>query len=290
EEDLRDPLADGLAQAEHLQAALLDPIRDVLGKTRRVIIVPDGALHALNFETLPGSAGRYWIEDVEISVAPSLSVLNEAGGKTGPPSLLLIGAPLSAGDAYPALASAPVEIQGIQNRMGARRTEVRVGSAATPQAFLSAMPQNFSMIHFTAHAEANPESPLDSAVILSQESGGSKESGGFKLYARDIMGLKLSADLVTISACRSAGARSFAGEGMVGFAWAFLQSGAHSVIAGLWDVGDDSSAKLMDELYQGLMRGLKPAAALREAKLALLHSAGALKKPFYWAPYQTYIR
>jgi CHAT domain-containing protein len=145
------------------------------------------------------------------------------------------------------------------------------------------------MIHFAAHAEANSQSPLESAIILSKNGELSKNGGQFKLYARDITGLKLSADLVTISACRSAGARTYGGEGLVGFAWAFLQSGAQSVIAGLWDVEDKSSSELMEKLYQGLATGLKPAAALRQAKLGLLRS-GPYRKPFYWAPYQTYIR
>jgi CHAT domain-containing protein len=138
------------------------------------------------------------------------------------------------------------------------------------------------MIHFAAPPRQLAES-LESAIILS------KNGDRFKLYARDITGLKLSADLVTISACRSAGARAYGGEGLVGFAWAFLQAGALSVIAGLWDVGDESSSQLMGKLYQALASGMKPAAALRHAKLAMLHS-GPYRKPFYWGPYQTYIR
>jgi len=50
--------------------------------------------------------------------------------------------------------------------------------------------------------------------------------------------LPLQAELVTISACRSAGARTYSGEGLVGLAWAFLNAGAHNVVAGLWNVED----------------------------------------------------
>ena len=113
------------------------------------------------------------------------------------------------------------------------------------------------MIHFAAHAETNAQRPLESAVILS------RSGDRYKLYARDIAGLKLSASLVTISACRSAGARTYGGEGLVGFAWAFLQAGAHAVIAGLWDVGDQTSSALMDKLYEGIASGMSPAAALK---------------------------
>ena len=102
------------------------------------------------------------------------------------------------------------------------------------------------MIHFTAHATANVESPLDSAVVLSGP------DNGYKLYARDVAETPLRADLVTVSACRSAGERTYSGEGLVGFAWAFLRAGARNVIAGLWDVDDRSTARLMDALYGGL--------------------------------------
>jgi CHAT domain-containing protein len=140
------------------------------------------------------------------------------------------------------------------------------------------------MIHFAAHAEANLESPLDSAVILSED------SQGFKLYAKDIVNLQLSTNLVTLSACHSAGARSYHGEGMVGFAWAFMQSGVRNVIAGLWDVDDTSSSQMMITLYKGIASGKRPSTALREAKLEMLKSNGSQQKPVYWAPYQTYLR
>jgi CHAT domain-containing protein len=45
----------------------------------------------------------------------------------------------------------------------------------------------------------------------------------------------------------------------------------------------------MDKLYEGIALGMSPAAALRRAKLALLQSKGAARRPFYWAPYQLYI-
>jgi len=74
----------------------------------------------------------------------------------------------------------------------------------------------------------------------------------------------------------------------VGLSWAFLRAGAHSVIGALWEASDDSSPRLMDSLYAGLESGQNPAAALRQAKLTLLHAQGRFSKPFYWAPFQVY--
>jgi len=138
------------------------------------------------------------------------------------------------------------------------------------------------MVHFTAHATANMESPLESAVVLSGP------DTGYKLYARDVADKPLRADLVTVSACRSAGERTYSGEGLVGFAWAFLHAGARRVIAGLWDVDDRSTARVMDELYAGLQAGQAPARALREAKLALIREGGQPAGPYYWGPFQIF--
>jgi CHAT domain-containing protein len=139
------------------------------------------------------------------------------------------------------------------------------------------------MIHFTAHGLANRTSPLDSAVILSPK------SGAFLLYARDIADQPIHAQLVTIASCRSAGAKSYPGEGLLGLAWAFLRAGAADVIAGLWDVNDKSTAEIMAGLYAGLAVGKCPADALRSAKLAMTRRTDSYRKPYYWGPFQNYI-
>ena len=63
--------------------------------SRRFIIVPDGPLYALNFETLPAS-GRFWIEDATIVVTPSLNLLasRHLAPRSGK-SLLIVGDALS---------------------------------------------------------------------------------------------------------------------------------------------------------------------------------------------------
>ena len=227
----------------------------------------------------PGGAPRYWIEDVTIGIAPSLRLLAERPVRRGTaPRLLLLGDPVASDSSFPALTHAAGEIASVTRHFGGRDQVMLAREAATPEAYRAAGPGGFSAIHFTAHAVANRESPLDSAVLLS----------GGKLYAREVMDVPLTADLVTVSACRGVGLRTYSGEGLVGFAWAFLRAGARHVIAGLWDVNDQSTAALMDVLYREMAAGKPPAAALRAAKLSLIASPGNLRKPYYWAPFQLY--
>jgi CHAT domain-containing protein/tetratricopeptide (TPR) repeat protein len=284
---LGDPLALRSAGVR-LFEILVAPFASELRRDARVIVVPDGPVYGVNLETLPVVSGRphYWIEDAEIQVAPSLALLH-ASGQSAPATtgerraLLLIGDAIVEEPEFPALKYAPVEMRSVAAHFQNRAVVIQ-GERASPQAYRSARPETFSMIHFTAHAAANVDSPLDSAVILSGA------GGQYKLYARDVAELPLRADLVTISACRSAGERAYSGEGLIGFAWAFLRAGAQRVVAGLWDVDDRSTAELMDLMYARLAGGDSAAAAMRGAKLQLLARDGREAKPFYWAPFELF--
>jgi CHAT domain-containing protein len=284
-EDLRDPLESHYPAGEKLSQILLGPIRELVPAGSRVTIVPDGALHSLNFETLPdlNSPSKYWIEDVTLSVAPSLGLLlNSHAPKKTQPSLLAIGDPEPAAQEYPRLPYARKEVETIAALFSPSSKDVYQGPKSIPSSYGKAVPSRFSLIHFAAHATANRASPLDSALILS------REGNAYKLTARDVMNIPLDADLVTLSSCRSAGARAYSGEGLVGLAWAFLQAGARRVIAGLWDVNDKSTSLLMSKLYEDLTRGVAAEDALQAAKLSLLRADYPYRKPYYWGPFQLY--
>lgn len=283
----RDPLLAGKAAGERLYRTLIEPVGEHLPRGARVIVVPDGPLHYLNFEALPvpGGEPRYWIEDVTLAVAPALGILTSArAASRRPERVLVIGDAIEADPRYPRLKFAGEEIAGIARRWPAGECRVVSGAAATPSIWAQENAVSWPLIHFAAHAEANSRSPLDSAIILSPD------RGRYKLYARDFASQPLRADLVTISACSSAGVKSYAGEGLVGLAWVFLRGGANSVIAGLWDVNDRSTAVLMGHLYAGLAEGQTPLEALRGAKLSLLREGGLYSRPYHWAPFQLYTR
>jgi CHAT domain-containing protein len=177
-------------------------------------------------------------------------------------------------------------MKSVASHFSAADQKILTRGQATPSAYLASSPEEFSYIHFVAHGTASRLSPLDSAIVLSKESA---QDNSFKLYARVIKGQKLRADLVTISACYSAGERAYSGEGLVGLSWAFLAAGAHNVVAALWDVSDASTPQLMDKFYDELNKGASADAALRTAKLSLLHGK-QFHNAFYWAPFQLYAR
>jgi CHAT domain-containing protein len=280
---------DDRVAGEKLFATLIAPAQKLIPANSRLILLPDGSLYGLNFETLiaPGSKPHYWIEDVTLTTASSLTMLAAAANR--PPAkeknLLLVGNTKEANAAFPPLTQSAVEMKKIEAYFPEPHRAVLEGERATPSAYLSSNPERFSYVHFSTHGTASRTRPLESAVVLSKEPGGDT----YKLYARDIVTRHLQAELVTISACYGSGSRAYSGEGLVGLSWAFLRAGAHNVIGALWEVSDaPATPQLMDSLYNELNQGKDPATALRDAKLTLLHSGNVFAKPFYWAPFQLY--
>ncbi len=285
ETGMRDPLRTPSEAGRKLYDTLVAPVASLIPKGSGVLVIPDGPLHEISFDTLPvyhDGNPHYLIEDVIVAVTPSFKLFSGEDSKVMPHrDALIIGDPVSPGPEFPPLRHAGTEIQKVASHTMSARTVVITGKAARPEAWKTSNPGSFSMVHIAAHAEANEHSPLDSAIILSPGSG-------YRLYAREIIGTPLTARLVSLSACRSSGARTYAGEGMVGFAWAFLHAGARSVVAGLWDVADISTPMVMDRLYAGVEAGEEPIEALRNARLALMRTA--YSKPFYWGAFQCYTR
>jgi CHAT domain-containing protein/Flp pilus assembly protein TadD len=275
-----------------LYRTLIAPAKELLRKDAKVFIIPDGSLNNLNFETLivADPKPHYWIEDADVANSSSLRVLaasfarHRVREKKHARNLLLIGDSVAPSKEYPELPRAGQQMANVAKHFPASEKRIYQGDQATPAAYLAGNPDQFAYVHFVAHGTSSRLSPLDSAIVLSK---GAAQADSFKLYARDIVQRPLHADLVTISACYSAGERAYSGEGLVGLAWAFLRAGAHNVIAGLWEVTDASTEQLMDRFYDELDHGASPDQALRAAKLSLLRGS-AFHNPFYWAPFQLY--
>jgi CHAT domain-containing protein/tetratricopeptide (TPR) repeat protein len=299
-----DVLVSSDSDGQLLYRTLIAPAQAFLKRDAKVFIIPDGSLNNLNFETLlvpdskptdpkmpesntPQPKVHYWIEDVTIADASSLRILasTHAVKTKRERTLLLVGNSVSPNKTYPELSRAAAQMESVARHFPGK-LKVFAREKATPAAYLESNPERFSYIHFVAHGTANRLSPLDSAIVLSKSS---VEDDSFKLYARDIILRPMQADLVTISACYSSGEGRYSGEGLVGLSWAFLRAGAHSVIAALWEATDVSTQQLMDKFYDELDKGAGPDAALRAAKLSLLHNS-SFHNAFYWAPFQLYTR
>ena len=130
------------------------------------------------------------------------------------------------------------------------------------------------------HGVAVPKYPERSALVLGNDPA-NREDG--LLQVREITSLRLSADLVTLSACDTGTGRLEGEEGVESLERAFLIAGARTVVATLWSADDTFTAALIEAFYTHLAAGDDKGAALRNAKLEIIRKFGYLAPPYYWA-------
>ena len=143
----------------------------------------------------------------------------------------------------------------------------------------------YRFVHFATHGILNSEHPELSGIVLSLVNERGQPTDGF-LRLNEIYNLRLSADLVVLSACQTGLGKEIRGEGLVGLTRGFMYAGARSVVASLWKVDDRATAELMKRFYLGMLRdNLPPAAALRVAKVEMWKQK-RWSAPFYWAAFE----
>jgi CHAT domain-containing protein len=174
------------------------------------------------------------------------------------------------------------EAKAIARLVPADKRLVALGAAASRDLVTSGILSRYRILHFATHGLLHPVLPERSGLVLSLFDAAGRPRDGF-LAAPDVAVLDLPADLVVLSACRSGLGRELRGEGLVGLTQAFFRAGARGVVVSSWDVQDRATAILMANFYTNLLhRHLPPAAALREAQLAL-RSQPTTTSPSLWA-------
>ena len=179
------------------------------------------------------------------------------------------------------LPHAGAEAAAIRALLPADRTFAATGFDAGRETVLGGALSRYRILHFATHGVLDADRPLLSFLALAQLDPAGRRVPG-PLYAHEIYGLDLPAELVVLSACDTARGREVRGEGLVsGLPRAFLYAGAARVLVSLWEVGDESTRELMTAFYRGLIeQRLSPPAALREAQLAMWRDR---RPPYRWA-------
>jgi CHAT domain-containing protein len=288
------------ALARALGVALLDPALAGLDSgVTRLVVVPDGPLHRVPFDALRMAAGRYVVERFGVSLAPSAGVAAALWRRprpdpNAPVRLLAMGDPAfgsapgtvrgTADDGRSAFDSAGtlprLKASGAEARAVARyaaAADVRLGEEASA-AFLEQAPLGaYRVIHLATHAIVDDRAIGRSAIALAAGDG---ESG--ILLPGDLAALDLDADLVVLSACRTAGGVVLDGEGVQGLTAPLLQAGARAVVATGWRIDDRRTVRFVLDFYDALARGLTVGDALHDAKLTALHHGAP---PAEWAAF-----
>lgn len=188
--------------------------------------------------------------------------------------------------AFPRLRWTANEVSGARAALGSGAADLHLGLEASEHALRSRDLSGYRYLHFATHGVLAGDLPYlrQPALVLSQV-GDLQGQDGF-LTMGEVAALDLRAELAVLSACQTALGEEIAGEGVVGLMRAFLLAGSRAVVVSLWKVDDESTARLMGGLYRQLADGLRPAAALAEARRELRAlDRGRFEHPFYWAPF-----
>lgn len=290
---------DARALGRRLGSALLASADSLPAGISRLFIVPDGILARVPFEALVLGDGRYAIERFTIGLVPSVASLVALRARppaTGPARVLSLGDPMflaSRGVAEPAPATviyraAFDRVGGLPRLSGSARearlvsrygdgSVVRLRADASEAWLRRTALDSFRVLHFATHALVDEETSSRTALALAP--GGGED--GF-LGPADLAGLKLNADLVVLSACRTAGGEVLQGEGVQGLTAPLFQAGARSIVATQWRIADQAAERVVRRFYDGLAGGHTVGESLREAKLAALREGAPASE---WAAF-----
>jgi CHAT domain-containing protein/Tfp pilus assembly protein PilF len=306
--------------ARRLYDLLLGPAAALLAGKNTVCVVPDGPLWELPFQALLTGRNEFFLQSHALFYSPSLSTLelmirnrSQAHGTPGavglPLSLAIgpganseasqvlfaVGNPaLNSNPALPGsirgdlpyhqLPQAEQEVKTLARIYGLARSRILTGADAREETVKSEIGQ-YKILHFATHGSFDDQSPLYSRLLLANSA--STEDG--VLEAREIMQLKLHADLAVLSACQTGRGSFRPGEGLIGMAWALFIAGTPTTVASQWKVDSASTSALMIAFHRDLESHLSPeqrpiavAQTLRRAALKLM-SQPRYRHPFYWA-------
>jgi CHAT domain-containing protein len=266
-----------------LHQLLIEPIANLLPTepNQRIIFMPQGELFLVPFAALQDEQGKYLIEKHTILTSPAIQVLQltreqrqRVRARGGIPlqgdNALIVGNPtmpsvvLQNGEKPQQLANLPGAEREAMAIAPLLHTKALTGNEATKAAVKAKLPQA-RIVHLATHGLFDDLQGLQSAIALAPS-----DTDNGLLTADEILQLKLSAELVILSACNTGRGR-LTGDGVIGLSRSLIAAGTPSVIVSLWAVPDNPTEELMTEFYTNLyQKKFDKAQALRQAMLKMM--------------------
>ena len=258
-------------ELQQLYASLIQPVAPAINNLDFLGIIPDGPLHFLSFAALKRGP-VYLVDEIPLFYAPSASVFQFTFAKRQTVKndhVLAIGNP-DLGNFNYDLPLAELEAQSI--KWNYPNMDILTGKKATKDWVVKNI-SRYGIIHLAAHGEFDEGNPLLSTLWLASEDPENR-----RLTVKEIFGLEVNADLVTLSACQTGLGKLEAGE-LIGLNRAFIYAGTHALVSALWRVDDLSTSVLMKHFYRNYVTANK-ATSLRQAQLIVKKD---FPHPSYWA-------
>lgn len=269
---------------ERLSRLLIRPIRALIPGQDEWIIVPDGFLYFLPFESLPSDVGdKTMLETTTISYQFATRLIlppDHPADQRAPETGVLAFAPFT-GDRFLATGAYRFPpLPASQEEIGGLPGSHYSGREATKTRFLRDL-NRYPILHLATHAVSSADNAAGSFIAFYPRSDTPIEDC---LFLEELYGLDLNkTKLVVISACETGQGELVSNEGVISLARAFAYAGCASSISSLWKADDQATSFILRRFYVHLEKGYKKSTALRQAKLDYLASGTVNKSPAYWS-------
>ena len=264
---------------------LIKPIKSAIPGKDEWVIIPDGILHYLPFESLPGDEDlNPLVETIATSYQFSsrfitqhslpLEENNESvnliafapftrkGTDFNRPGFALMNPLPQSGD----------EIAGLN---GIKYFD----SQATKNRFLKEL-NKYAIIHLATHAVSENNGSAPFIAFHPQKNSLIEDC----LFLEELYGLNMdSTKLVIISACETGNGELVNSEGVMSLSRAFVYAGCPSTINSLWKADDKATSSILKQFHIYLREGYSKSKALQQAKLDYIKSNALYKSPTHWA-------
>ncbi|MBI4482636.1 MAG: CHAT domain-containing protein [Acidobacteria bacterium] len=256
---------------------LLDAPKGAWHGKDRLLVIPDGPLSELPFELLEITVQRPLLEQCAVVYGTSAGEALASNRETVGPwqAGILMGDPAGA---EPSLPGARREIRALQRALSG--TRAWWGEAAR-ESTLKRLEGSYAFLHLATHGIVEEWDPSQSHLVLQRDG---KEDG--RLHAHEVAELKMRAPLVVLNGCETGRGPFHAFGGIIGFAEAFREQKAQTLLTTLWKI-PDAPSPLLKLFYRNLRQGWDCGEALRRAKLEL-RTQPRFRDPRWWAPLVLY--
>lgn len=274
--------------------------------TKNIIIIPDGDLYNVSFETLTPTKIKSFKElgtnsllaKHNISYNYSLYLLEQYKNVTNYKNRFIAFAPefndkmkenyklavtdsLSYDKTYLTLLQQPFNVDLAKAYAKVFDGNYFLNENST-EAIFKQNASEHKIIHIGTHAESNNISPELSRLLFAKNISNKSEDGS--LYAYEIYDTSLNSNLAILTACETGKPSYQAGEGMISLAHAFNYAGSESILTSLWKVDERSTSEIIELFYKNIYAGKPKDEALRLAKLHYINiTEGRTVAPKFWA-------
>lgn len=281
-----------------LYTLLIAPLKDYLSNSSHLVIIPDGKLMQIPFETLISEKNTFLIEHYSIAYNYSIHLWYNNPPKNNELKLLAL-APVFSNGNYELASKNPlrydsllindyrdimndnmlsplyfskVEVENVTELFKSSKYEAKILlNEAANEKNLKALSGDYSIVHLATHGYSSFKEPHLSGLFLATINDSADITNDGFLYTDEIYNMRFKAtDLVVLSACKTGVGKIVEGEGVLALPRGFIFAGVPNIIVSLWKIHDERTKNLMIEFYKNVLNHTTYAEALRLAKIQMI--------------------